>query len=203
MKRYEHIDAIFGGRLRACNGNKNLVHNAADAHKKRVAITRWYSTLLLALAAFAMLSISSSTSFAQPSQGGNLPIYTSPIDVTGLKIQLRVTAPDRDSGKPVDVVLPVDLLGPKMHQLFSTPLSTQMDQYWNVIPDPKTGMTPRQTACEGKDGIKQKVAEQVAAKGKQAYDISCNLATKGQLVVKQVGATMTLASPARLMLISR
>ena len=193
MKRYDHTDATLNVQSHARNSNKDHAINDAVVHKKMATITRWYSTSLLASITFAVLLSGSNASLAQPSQAGNLPIYTSPIDVTGLKLQLRVTAPDRDSGKPVEVALPVDLLGPKMNQLFSTPLSTQMDQYWNVIPDPKTGMTPRQTACDGKDGIKQQVADQVAAKGKRAYDISCTLASKGQLVVKQVGATMTLA----------
>lgn len=198
MKRYDHIDTILSLRSRARNSNNDLRENSTDAEKNRVTLTRcrrWYSTLLLALATFAMLMFGNSVSLAQSSQAGNLPIYTSPIDITGLKLQLRVTAPDRDSGKPVDVVLPVDLLGPKMNQLFSTPLSTQMDQYWNVIPDAKTGLTPRQMACDGKDGIKLQVAKEVAKQGSSysAYDITCNLATRGQLVVKQAGATMILA----------
>ena len=193
MKRYKNADATFGVPSHARNDGKTLVQNATVLRKRIVTIARGYSTSLFAFAAVALLLFGSTVLLAQSSQAGNLPIYTSPIDVTGLKLQLRVTAPDRDSGKPVEVALPVDLLGPKMNQLFATPLSTQMDQYWNVIPDSKTGMTPRQTACDGKDGIKQQVADQVAAKGKRAYDISCNLASKGQLVVKQVGATMTLA----------
>lgn len=193
MKRYKNADATFGVPSHARNDGKALVQNATVLRKRIVTIARGYSTSLFAFAAVALLLFGSTVLLAQSSQAGNLPIYTSPIDVTGLKLQLRVTAPDRDSGKPVEVALPVNLLGPKMNQLFATPLSTQMDQYWNVIPDSKTGMTPRQTACDGKDGIKQQVADQVAAKGKRAYDISCNLASKGQLVVKQVGATMTLA----------
>ena len=198
MKRYDNTHAISSLRAQPRNSNNELRQNTTDERKKRVTLTRsrrWCSTTLFALASFAMLLFGNSPSLAQSSQAGNLPIYTSPIDITGLKIQLRVAAPDRETGRPVDVVLPVDLIGPKMNQLFSTPLSTQMDQYWNVIPDAKTGMTPRQMACDGKDGIKQQVAKEVAKQGPSysAYDISCNLATKGQLVVKQAGATMILA----------
>jgi hypothetical protein len=43
----------------------------------------------------------------------------------------------------------------------------QIDQYWNAR-DPKSGMTPRQEACDGKpgkDGIKQTVAKEVAKIG--------------------------------------
>ncbi len=122
----------------------------------------------------------------------NLPVYTSPIDVTGLKIQLRAMAPDRDSGRPVEVVLPVGLIGPKLGQLFSTPLSSQIDQYWNATPDPKTSMTARQAACDGKGGIKEQVGKEVAKQGNTAYDIACELAATGKLVVKQVGSTMYL-----------
>ena len=152
------------------------------------------TTVLIGLGALTLLAFGSPMLRAQPGSG-NLPVYTSPIDITGLKLQLRAVAPDRDSGRPVDVALPVGLIGPKMNQLFSTPLSTQIDQYWNTNLDPKTGMTARQAACDGKDGIKQQVAKQVAKRGPSysAYDISCNLATKGQLVVKQVGYTMYLA----------
>lgn len=151
-------------------------------------------TVLIGLGAITLLVFGSPMLRAQPGSG-NLPVYTSPIDITGLKLQLRAVAPDRDSGRPVDVALPVGLIGPKMNQLFSTPLSTQIDQYWNTNLDPKTGMTARQAACDGKDGIKQQVAKQVAKRGSSysAYDISCNLATKGQLVVKQIGSTMILA----------
>ena len=155
---------------------------------------RHRTTVLVGLGALTLLMLGSSMLRAQPGSG-NLPVYTSPIDITGLKLQLRAVAPDRDSGRPVDVALPVGLIGPKLNQLFSTPLSTQIDQYWNTNLDPKTGMTARQAACDGKDGIKQQVAKEVAKQGPSysAYDISCNLASKGQLVVKQVGYTMILA----------
>jgi hypothetical protein len=32
-----------------------------------------------------------------------LPVFTSPIDITGLKVQLRFFAPDRETGQPVSV----------------------------------------------------------------------------------------------------
>jgi hypothetical protein len=123
--------------------------------------------------------------------------FTSAIDVTGWKLQLHTVAPDRDTQKPVDVPLPTGLLGPKMNRLFATPLSAQIDQYWNSR-DPKTGKTPRQDACDGKpgkDGINQTVAKEVAKIGKSygAYDIKCELASTGQLLVKQAGSTMQLA----------
>ena len=132
---------------------------------------------------------------AQAAPGDNLPVYTSPIDATGMTFQLRVAAPDRDTGKRVDITLPVGLAGPKLNALFATPLSTQVDRYWNATPDPKTGMTARAAACEGKDGIKAQLAKQIAARGSSysAYDIACNLAATGQLLVRQAGSTLTLA----------
>jgi hypothetical protein len=116
----------------------------------------------------------------------NLPIYTSPIDITGLRLQIRAIAPDRETGKPVGITLPPGLLGPKMKQLLAAPLSTQFDQLWNAAVRPK--------ACEGKDGIKQRVADEVAKLGSSysAYDISCNLASTGRLLAKQVGSTLYL-----------
>jgi hypothetical protein len=148
----------------------------------------------------ALLLLGSSMARAE---SGNLPIYTSPIDATGTRLQLRVAAPHRDTQQLVDVALPVGLLGPKMNRIFTTPLSTQMDQFW-LSPDPKTGVIPRQAACDGtpamggkpaKEGIKQTVTKEVAKIGSsyRAYDIECNLATTGQLLVQQSGSALTLA----------
>src|ERR1051326_8912123 len=127
-------------------------------------------------------------------QSDNLPVYTSPIDVTGLRLELHAIAPDRDTGAPVDVSFPGGLLGPKMKLLLATPLSSELDQYWNVIPDPKTGKTPRANACTGPKGIAQQLAAQIHQIGSSysAYDISCNLATAGKLLAKQAGATLFL-----------
>jgi hypothetical protein len=141
---------------------------------------------LRCLGALALLLCGSSAPRAQ-----NLPVFTSPIDITGLKVQLRIFALDRESGKPVSVALPPGLFGPKMNQFFSAPLSAQFDQYWNAK-DPK-GKTVREAACEGEDGIKQQVVKEAAKIGYSAYDISCDLAYTGQLVAKQVGSTMILA----------
>src|SRR5690349_92750 len=145
--------------------------------------------LLGGVGALAMLLFGSSTLHAQ-----NLPIFTSPIDVTGLKLQLRAAAPDRESGKLVEVGLPPGLGGDKWNLLFNTPLSAAIDLFWNVKVDEKTRMTPRQAACDGPDGIKQQVAKEIAKLGGSysAYDISCNLAATGQLLARQVGSTMYL-----------
>jgi hypothetical protein len=82
-----------------------------------------------------------------------------------------------------------------MNAVLGTPLSTQFDQFWNT-PDPGTGKTPRQEACDGPNGAKQRLEAQVLAIGDEgthrAYDISCNLATTGQMVVKQVGYDLFL-----------
>ena len=143
--------------------------------------------LLAGLGALALLLGGSSLPHAQ-----FLPVYTSPIDITGLKVQLRIFAPDRETGQPVSVPLPGGLFGPKMSQFFSAPLSTQFDQFWNAK-DPKTGMTPREAACEGQDGIKQQVVKQAAKLGNSAYNITCDLASSGQMLVKQYGSTLILA----------
>jgi hypothetical protein len=120
----------------------------------------------------------------------NLPIYTSPIDATGLRIQLQASVPDRDSGRLINTPLPVDQLPPKFKALLATPLSTQIDEYWNVKPDPRTGKTPRQQACDRiRQGLDDAVAK--AGSGFSVYDFSCNLATRGTLLVKQEGPSLT------------
>ncbi|MBV8732857.1 MAG: hypothetical protein JO336_23865, partial [Acidobacteriia bacterium] len=131
-------------------------------------------------------------------QNGNLPVFTSPIDVAGYPIQLHAVAPDSTTGKPVDVAIPAGLLTPQLNQFFATPLSTQIDQYWGVTRDPKTHLTPRESACSGaggSNGIIPQVESAVrkAGTGFNAYDVSCDLAMKGKLLAQQVGATLYLA----------
>ena len=58
--------------------------------------------LLAGLGALVLLLGGSSVPRAQ-----FLPVFTSPIDITGLKVQLRLFAPDRETGQPVSVPLPV------------------------------------------------------------------------------------------------
>jgi hypothetical protein len=126
----------------------------------------------------------------------NLPVFTSPIDATGARLQLHTAAPQRDTRQLVDVTLPTGLLPAKTARLFATPLNTQIDQFWNN-PDPDTGIVPRQAACDGvpatnkthaKDGIRQILTKKVAGigHGTSAYDISCNLGTTGQVLIEQV-----------------
>lgn len=157
--------------------------------RSRIALIPMLAALMLALFISPTPSV-----HADGGPDGLLPIYTSPIDITGERIQLHAVAPDRETGKPVDVTLPAGLLGPKFNQLLNTPLSSQIDQYWNVNRDPATGKTPREQACEGDQGIKAQVAKQVSKidADYSAYDISCDLASTGQLVVKQVGSTLFL-----------
>jgi hypothetical protein len=67
------------------------------------------SIFLLAL----LMLLASAANAAQQGQG-NLPVYTSPIDITGFRVELHVSAPDRETGRPIDIALPIGLLGPKM-----------------------------------------------------------------------------------------
>ena len=128
--------------------------------------------------------------FAGAAAGAQPTTYTSPIDITGMRVLVVASAPDRNTGKPVEVPLPLGLLGPKMNQFVSTPLSTQVDRYWSVTPDPKTGKTPRDQACNGPEGIIKQVQDGVHKIGSSfnAYDISCNLVTTGSLLLKQTGS---------------
>ncbi|HZD94685.1 MAG TPA: hypothetical protein VE133_10555, partial [Candidatus Sulfotelmatobacter sp.] len=117
--------------------------------------------------------------------------YTSPIDITGLKVQLHAVVPDRNSGNPTDVALPVGFLGPQMNQLFATPLSAQFDQYWSSTRDLKTGLTQREQIC---NKIKDEVNTRAGGLGKgiSPYDFVCELAPTGKLLAHQVGSTMDI-----------
>jgi len=170
----------------------------AQARRKKSLSYRNLKPILLmsSIIGLQLLAIPASQELrASAPQSDNLPVYTSPIDVTGLRLELHSIAPDRDTGAPVDVSLPNGLVGPKMKLLLATPLSTELDQYWNVIPDPKTGKTPRANACTGPKGITQQLVTQIHQIGSSysAYDIGCNLATTGKLLAKQVGSTLYLS----------
>ncbi|MEO8563993.1 MAG: hypothetical protein ABI601_18075, partial [bacterium] len=130
---------------------------------------------------------------AQPGPSSpNLPVFTTPIDATGLPLLLRVSAPDRETGRMVDIAVPPGFTGPKFSALLGTPLNAQFDRFWGVDLD-SNGQTVRAKACDDTaSGIKAKVAAQVRAQGKQAHDISCNLATTGEILVKQIGSTLML-----------
>jgi hypothetical protein len=118
----------------------------------------------------------------------NLPVYTSPIDITGFKAAIQASAPDPNTGAPMDVKLPPDLLPPKMKQLLATPLSAQMDLFWNVTPDKTTKKTMRDTACTGPNGLQALIRQHEP----KAFDIQCNLASSGSLLARQVGTTLYL-----------
>src|SRR5260370_5976365 len=148
--------------------------------------------LFAAIAVAILLAMAPHTAFPQD---GNLPVFTSPIDITGLRVQIRAVAPDRETGQPVDVALPAGVLGPKFSQFLATPLSTQFDQFWSVVRDPQTHLTAREQACTGQDGIASQIQPQIHTLGSgfNAYDITCDLASTGQLLLHQQGARLTLA----------
>src|SRR4029077_5740785 len=156
----------------------------------------WTGRLLFqSMFLLALLMLLASAANAVQRGQENLPVYTSPIDITGFRVELHVSAPDRETGRPIDIALPIDLLGPKMKAFFNTPLSTQMDTFWSGTPDHNNGgKTQRELACTGPKGINFQVEKAVSqiGSGFHAYDISCNLASKGQLLVKQVGSVMFL-----------
>jgi len=150
----------------------------------RKAVHRLMTTTAVALLLAAMTTMA----FAQ---NGNLPVYTSPIDITSYHVQLHAAAPDRNTGQMVDVAIPVGLLGPKMNQIVSSPLGAQMDQYWAVTPDPKTGRTPKAEACS--EIVSQIQTQVKSASSVSAYDVACNLASTGRVLLQQTGSTLTLA----------
>jgi hypothetical protein len=124
----------------------------------------------------------------------NLPVFTSPIDITGFTAQLHAIAPDRNTGRPIEVSIPPGVLPPKFGQLLATPLSAQFDQYWAVTKDPKTGMTPKDQACTGPEGISVQIQDQIQKISKllTAYDVSCGFASTGQLLLHQENSSTLL-----------
>lgn len=112
--------------------------------------------------------------------------YTSPIDITGMKLQVRAFAPNRDSGVPFEIPLPPGILA-NMTPLLATPLSSQFDQKWSPL---------RQQACEN---IKPIVAKRISDTkipvlgSISAYDIQCTFQSTGKLFVQGKGTVLLLA----------
>ena len=153
---------------------------------------------LVAVAALITVALTLSAVAPRHVQAGdNLPVFTSAIEITRGNLQIRATVPDRDSGRPLEATLPIELLGyndpmkyAKLYKLTHTPLGAQLDEYWNVTPDPKTDRTPRQDACDGEKGLNRRVQEEVSkTQGRSAYNIVCNLAPSGIVVTQDVGST--------------
>jgi hypothetical protein len=164
----------------------------ADSHQGGTIMrthTRARVALLLPVLAALMLAPLIGSPSGVQAQGG-LPVYTSPIDATGLRLQVVANVPHRDTGQPVDMPVPPGVLPPEFDAMTRTPFSTQMDEFWNVTPDRQTRTTRRQTAC---DSIRQRLDDAVAKAGAgfSVYDYSCNLATRGTLLVKQETAALT------------
>src|SRR5690349_11155167 len=108
----------------------------------RPASVPWRPLLLLGV--LTLLLAHAGKLYAQPAPDSvNLSVFTSPIDMTGLPLVLRVSAPERESGRLVDIAVPPGFLGPKFLQLLATPISAQFDRFWNVDPDPIRGQTVR------------------------------------------------------------
>jgi hypothetical protein len=117
---------------------------------------------------------------AQP--GDNLPIYTSPVDVTGGRLILEAVVPDRDTGALNPQPLPPGVLTPGLAALTGAPINMVLDSAWNGT----AANSPRQLACDGPEGVQDQVRGQVAAQGEEVLTISCSLVTSGQVFVRQV-----------------
>ena len=64
-----------------------------------------------------------SASGAYAASDDNLHVYTSPLDITGAKVQFRAAAPDRNTGKQIEVPLPV---GPR--RFTDTPMPSRPEE---------------------------------------------------------------------------
>ena len=139
-----------------------------------------------------------SRAHAQAEEDPNLPIFVSPIEITGLPLQFRLAYLDPEGGAPVDVAPPLDLISPRLNDLLSTPLSSALDRSWNTD-NPLLGGVPRQVACAGSPampgGIQKQLEDQIAALGDgvRAYDIECHMAQTGLLFAQQEGSSLTIA----------
>lgn len=126
--------------------------------------------------------------------------HTSPIDITGGRLQIQKVIPDRETGSLVATTIPASEFGVALGLLSSTPLNELFDSYWNA-PSTATGESPRQFACDNPDqGVMRKVTEAVNNIGLSpdsvanhergtysAYGITCDFATTGQLLAQPIG----------------
>jgi hypothetical protein len=108
-----------------------------------------------------------------------LQIFRGAIDVTGFKLQIQATIPDRDSGDMVRADLPAGLLGPKMKALLATPLSDQLAKVWSSTTT-SGGVTLREAACSQlEDALKKKAPIE--------GHVGCYLTSSGRLYYQQTG----------------
>lgn len=127
-------------------------------------------------------------------QQDNLPIFTSPVDITGFPLSLEAVAPDRHTGQMVPQPIPPGVLGPGLTALLSTPINIVFDTRWNGTPEQRSaGTAPIQLACDGPNGVRAKVMAQAQAEGEAAYDVSCDFATSGAVFVKQADGVLYMS----------
>jgi hypothetical protein len=166
----------FFGATKSCNGK-------LKCHRGRQIATAFALALLMNAAAGMVVA-----------QDPNLPVFTSPIDITGFQAQLHAIAPDRNTGRMIDVSIPPGVLGPRFSQFLATPLSAQFDNYWGVIRDPKTGRTAKEEACSGADGIAAQIQARLHgfSSSVNSYDVFCDIASTGKLLLHQEGSKLSL-----------
>ena len=149
------------------------------------------SLLILVFALTLLLGAASVRAQNLPVGNSPLPVFTSPIDVTGAILRIAISVADPDTKKRVDTPPPAELFSFTSREIFEKPLSTMADERWNLIPDKNTGRTQRQMACDSIDA-------QVAAINQKLPDnvrlvVFCNLATQGTMHAQQKGAILNLA----------
>ncbi len=121
----------------------------------------------------------------------NLPVYTSPIDITGGFVTVATSTPDRETGAMIDRNVPAVFLPTDLAAVMKQPLNLVFDDEWNGVGI--NGPPPRQTACDGPNGVRTQVTQSAAQGGMYAYAVSCNFATSGSLFVKRSGNTLWLS----------
>ena len=122
------------------------------------------------LCVFALLLLSAISVRAQGFPGSSnspLPVFTSPIDVTGATLRIAINAPHPDTQQRVDMLPPPALLPAELNELLENPINVVFDRRWNS-PDSKTGVIPRQAMCDGTPERRQARQERHQAAGRRA-----------------------------------
>lgn len=161
--------------LRPCAGGGKVCDLATDLNRVSPMNTLNRTASLRAFAAvlgFAMATVASA-------QQENLPVYTSPIDVTQGVLRIQIEVPQSGLEGPRQVPLPVEGLQ-SMARVLGTPLGVMFDRYWNS-PTAPGQLSPRQEACDGPEGVIRQVQDQTSGLGRYAYDIVCQLGATGKV----------------------
>lgn len=120
-----------------------------------------------------------------------LPIFTSPVDITGFTVSLEAVAPDRGTGQMAPRPIPPDVGGPRLRELSTTPINIVFDTKWNGTTEQRSaGTAPIKLAC---DRIREMVTANALVESVTPYDVSCDFATSGSVFVEQAEGVLSMS----------